>query len=68
VLGALLPATEDPAKNLDIFLKVMAMDDGAFGRRFKAARWNSRVSSLSMPKPSLLAGGACGEPIFQSSN
>src|SRR5216683_1961792 len=40
VLGALLPATEDPAKNLDIFLKVMAMDDGAFGRRFKAARWN----------------------------
>jgi hypothetical protein len=34
VLGALLPATEDPAKNLDIFLKLMAMDDGAFGHRF----------------------------------
>src|ERR1700730_3100666 len=34
VLGRLRPATEDPAKNLDIFLKLMAMDDGAFGRRF----------------------------------
>jgi putative DNA methylase len=34
VLGALLPATNDPAKDLDIFLKLMAMDDGAFGRRF----------------------------------
>jgi len=37
VLGALLPATEDPAKNLDIFLKLMAMDDGAFGRRFNGS-------------------------------
>jgi putative DNA methylase len=34
VLGALLPATYDPTKDLDIFLKLMAMDDGAFGRRF----------------------------------
>jgi putative DNA methylase len=34
VLGALLPATDDPTKDLDIFLKLMAMDDGAFGRRF----------------------------------
>ncbi len=34
VLGALLPATSDPAKDLDIFLKLMAMDDGAFARRF----------------------------------
>lgn len=34
VLGALLPATDNPAKDLDIFLKLMAMDDGAFARRF----------------------------------
>src|SRR5258708_24742983 len=34
VLGCLLPATEDPAADLDIFLKLMAMDDAAFARRF----------------------------------
>jgi putative DNA methylase len=34
VLGALLPATHDPVTDLDIFLKLMAMDDGAFGHRF----------------------------------
>jgi putative DNA methylase len=34
VLGALLPGTDDPAKDLDVFLKLMGMDDGAFGRRF----------------------------------
>jgi putative DNA methylase len=34
VLGCLLPATDDPAKDLVIFLKLMAMDDGAFARRF----------------------------------
>ena len=34
VLGSLLPATHDPPPDLDIFLKLMAMDDGAFGRRF----------------------------------
>jgi putative DNA methylase len=34
VLGALLPATDDAAKDLDIFLKLMAMDDAAFSRRF----------------------------------
>src|SRR5258707_15628906 len=34
LLGALLPATDNPAKDLDIFLKLMAMDDGAFARRF----------------------------------
>jgi putative DNA methylase len=35
VLGALLPATDDLATDLEIFLKLMAMDDGAFGRRFE---------------------------------
>lgn len=34
VLGCLLPATDDLAADLDIFLKLMAMDDAAFGRRF----------------------------------
>src|SRR5215472_8796031 len=34
VLGCLLPATRNPAKDLEIFLKLMAMDDGAFARRF----------------------------------
>jgi putative DNA methylase len=34
VLGALLPASDDAASDLDIFLKLTAMDDAAFGRRF----------------------------------
>src|SRR5271165_4675257 len=34
VLGCLLPATEDAAADLDIFLKLVGMDDAAFGRRF----------------------------------
>jgi putative DNA methylase len=34
VLGTLLPATADPAADLDLFLKLMGMDDAAFGRRF----------------------------------
>jgi len=37
VLGCLLPATNDAAKDLDIFLKLMAIDDGAFARRFGGA-------------------------------
>ncbi len=35
VLGCLLPATDDPAKDLDIFLKLMAMDDEGLARRVK---------------------------------
>ncbi len=37
VLGALLPATHDPVMDLDIFLKLMAMDDGAFGLQFNGS-------------------------------
>jgi Protein of unknown function (DUF1156) len=33
VLGCLLPATDNPLKDLDIFLILMGMDDGAFLRR-----------------------------------
>lgn len=34
VLGSLMPASDDAAADLDIFLKLMAMDDAAFERRF----------------------------------
>lgn len=34
VLGCLMPATGDDVTDLGIFLKLMAMDDSAFGRRF----------------------------------
>ncbi len=33
VLGMLLPRTEDPEKDLEIFEKLMAIDDLSFGRR-----------------------------------
>jgi putative DNA methylase len=35
VLGCLLPATDDPAKDLDIFLKLVTMDDEGLARRVK---------------------------------
>lgn len=37
VLGALLPAGDDAAADLDVFLKLMAMDDAAFARRFNGS-------------------------------
>jgi putative DNA methylase len=40
ILGCLLPATDDPARDLEIFEKLMAMDDESF-----VIRWKSR------PKP-----------------
>lgn len=36
ILGSLLPATDDPEKDLEIFELLMAMDDGAFERRVKS--------------------------------
>ena len=35
VLGSLLPATDNWARDLDIFLKLLAMDDGGVARRVK---------------------------------
>ncbi len=35
ILGCLLPATDDPARDLDIFEKLMAMDDESFVVRWK---------------------------------
>ena len=46
VLGCLLPATDDPAKDLDIFLKLMAMDDAAFLRRGLVPRPSEIVRRL----------------------
>lgn len=45
VLGCLLPATADPARDLEIFEKLMAMDDESF-----VARWKRR------PKPKDVLG------------
>ncbi|TIO46937.1 MAG: DUF1156 domain-containing protein, partial [Mesorhizobium sp.] len=36
VLGCLLPATNDPMKDLRIFLMLMGMDDTAIARRIKS--------------------------------
>ena len=38
ILGCLLPATDDPARDLEIFEMLMAMDDESF-----AARWQTRL-------------------------
>lgn len=35
VIGSLLPLTENPEKDLDIFEKIMLIDDGAFETRTK---------------------------------
>jgi putative DNA methylase len=45
ILGCLLPATEDPARDLAIFEKLMAMDDESF-----VVRWKRR------PKPKEILG------------
>jgi putative DNA methylase len=50
VLGCLLPATSNPAKDLEIFLKLMGMDDAAFLRRGlipKPAEIVSRLMSIA---------------------
>ena len=55
VLGALLPASDNPAKDLEIFLKLMGMDDDAIIRRLKSfsakdidATWENYVSLVSV--------------------
>jgi len=37
LLASLLPATQDANGDLDVFLRIMAMDDAAFGRRFSGS-------------------------------
>jgi putative DNA methylase len=46
ILGALLPATSDPEADLDIFEKLMAIDDEAFKRRAKSARHIRTINNL----------------------
>jgi putative DNA methylase len=46
ILGALLPATDDPEADLDIFEKLMAIDDEAFKRRAKSARHIGTINDL----------------------
>ena len=51
ILGCLLPATDDPARDLEIFEKLMAMDDESF-----VVRWKRR------PKPKEILADALHRP------
>lgn len=46
ILGALLPATDDPEADLDIFEKLMAIDDEALKRRAKSAKHAATINEL----------------------
>jgi putative DNA methylase len=46
ILGALLPATADPEADLDIFEKLMAIDDEALKRRAKSIRHAETINDL----------------------
>jgi putative DNA methylase len=51
VLGCLLPATDDPARDLEIFEKLMAMDDESFVVRWKRRfRPKEILASLSIAR------------------
>jgi len=56
VLGALLPATSDPERDLEIFEKLMAMDDDAFFHRIP--KWSAaEVAELSIEAKALTEEG-----------
>ncbi len=46
ILGALLPTTNDPEADLDIFEKLLAIDDEALKRRAKSARHVETINDL----------------------
>jgi adenine-specific DNA methylase len=46
ILGALLPATDDPEADLSIFEKLMAIDDEALKRRAKSVRHAATINDL----------------------
>lgn len=51
ILGSLLPATDDPARDLEIFEKLMAMDDQSFVVRSKRRRKPKDIlASLSIAR------------------
>lgn len=47
ILGALLPATEDPEKDLLVFEKLMGIDDAAFLRRVKNKKHFEKILEMS---------------------
>ena len=59
ILGCLLPATDDPARDLEIFEKLMAMDDESF-----VVRWKRRPK----PKEILAALSIAASPTTSSSS
>jgi putative DNA methylase len=46
ILGVLLPATKDTERDLEIFEKLMAIDDGSFKHRAKSAVLAENIASL----------------------
>lgn len=46
ILGALLPATDDPGADLAVFETLMGIDDSAFARRAKAAKDRATIVGL----------------------
>src|SRR6516162_7282826 len=57
VLGCLLPATNNPTKDFNIFLKLMGMDDAAFLRRGLVPKPSEIVGRL-MPVGGIASGEA----------
>jgi putative DNA methylase len=51
VLGALLPATDDPEKDLEIFEKLMAIDDEAFLTRAEGLSARAILERIYLPNP-----------------
>jgi putative DNA methylase len=51
VLGSLLPQSDDAEKDLEIFEKLMAIDDQAFGRRQPALKPWDIAERISLGKP-----------------
>jgi adenine-specific DNA methylase len=50
ILGALLPATDDPEADLALFETLMAIDDEAFTRRAKTAKDKATIAGLPYSK------------------
>ncbi|MGH2459325.1 MAG: DUF1156 domain-containing protein, partial [Chloroflexota bacterium] len=50
ILGLLLPATADPARDRDIFLKLMTMDDEGLWRRVRSSIPVREVYARCLPR------------------
>jgi putative DNA methylase len=51
ILGSLLPATDDPQADLEIFEKLMGIDEAAFGRRAPKLTAAQVAASIILPNP-----------------